>query len=339
MGLNINDMVQKYITENGSKSPSTAQTLTTSLKRLSKILDKDFSKIQIKDFKNTTKIIDLVTESYSLNTTIQTILGIIKFLAFKDADEDLIDDYRQILNELIQERNSTQGKQEFKEGEKENWIEYPELKSKVEELSNSFLTEKKAFTAFRNFLIVCLYVLMPPARIGNYLDMIKKDSSNMKRKAESLNKKNNYVVRNKENDFTFVFNKYKTAKNLGSIKYDVKSNILNQMLEKYFKDYNNNPKVKNFMINASGKAMSQVNFTNSQTSITNKLFNKKITNNQFRRIFFTHFLSTNPSVEDKIEVLKISGQSYKPAQIEKYDRSKKEGEEEEETYLNSQFNN
>ena len=339
MSLNINDMVQKYITENGSKSASTAQTLTTSLKRLPKVLDKEFSKIQNKDFKNTNKIIDLITESYSLNTTIQTILGIIKFLSFKDADEELIDDYRQILNELIQERNSSQGKQEFKEGEKENWIEYPELKKKVEEISQSYLTEKKSFTSFRNFLIVCLYVLMPPARIGNYLDMIKKDSSNMKRKAESLNKKNNYVVRNKENDFTFVFNKYKTAKNLGSIKYDVKSTILNQMLEKYFKDYNNNPKHKNFMVNASGKPMTQVNFTNSQTSITNKLFDKKITNNQFRRIFFTHFLSTNPSVEDKIEVLKISGQSYKPAMIEKYDRSKKEGEEETETYLNSQFNN
>lgn len=339
MSLNINDMVQKYITENGSKSASTAQTLTTSLIRLTKVLDKDFSKIQIKDFKNTNKIIDLITESYSLNTTIQTILGIIKFLAFKDADEDLIDEYRQILNELIQERNSSQGKQEFKEGEKENWIEYPELKKKVEELSTEYLTKKKAFTAFRNFLIVCLYVLMPPARIGNYLDMIKKDSSNMKRKAESLNKKNNYVVRNKENDFTFVFNKYKTAKNLGSIKYEVKSNILNQMLEKYFKDYNNNPKVKNFMINASGKPMTQVNFTNSQASITNKLLDKKITNNQFRRIFFTHFLSTNPSVEDKIEVLKISGQSYKPAQIEKYDRSKKEGDEELESFLDTQFNN
>ena len=130
MSLNINDMVQKYITENGSKSPSTAQTLTTSLKRLTKILDKDFSKIQSK---------------------------------------------------------------EFKEGEKENWIEYPELKKKVEELSTEYLTKKKAFTAFRNFLIVCLYVLMPPARIGNYLDMIKKDSSNMKRKAESLNKKNSIL--------------------------------------------------------------------------------------------------------------------------------------------------
>ena len=337
--MNIEDMVNKYINENGSKSKSTAQTLTTSLIRLTKILDKDFKNIKVKDFKNTNKIIDLITESYSLNTTIQTILGIIKYLTFKEAEEDLIDEYRQILNELIQERNSSQGKQEFKPNEKDNWIEYPELKSKVEELSKIYLTTKKSFTEFRNFLIVCLYVLIPPSRIGNYLDMIKKDSSNMKRKAESLNKKNNYVVRNKDNDFTFIFNKYKTAKNLGSIKYDIKSIILNQMLEKYFKDYNNNPKHKNFMINASGKPMTQVNFTNSQSSITNKLFDKKITNNQFRRIFFTHFLSTNPSVEDKIEVLKISGQNYKTSQVEKYDRSKKEGDPNVESYLNSQFNN
>tara|TARA_R110002167_G_scaffold126640_7_gene307608 strand:+ start:1821 stop:2840 length:1020 start_codon:yes stop_codon:yes gene_type:complete len=338
MSFTIDDMVSKYMNENESKSTSTAQTLKSSLIRLTKILDKDFKNIKVNDFKNTTKLLDLITENYSLNTTIQTILGTIKFLIFKDADENLIDDYRQILNELIQERNAQQGKQEFKEGEKDNWIDYPELKKKVEEFSIDYLDNKKSFTGFRNFLIVCLYVLMPPARIGNYLDMVKKDSSNMKRKAESLNKKNNYVVRNSENDFTFIFNKYKTSKNLGSIKYDVKSIILNKMLEKYFNDYNDNPKVKNFMINASGKAMTQVNFTNSQSSITKKLFNKKITNNVFRRIFFTHFLSTNPSVEDKIDVLKISGQNYKPAQIEKYDRSKKDGEDELGSFLNTQFN-
>ena len=76
------------------------------------------------------------------------------------------------------------------------------------------------------------------------------------------------------------------------------------------------------MINASGKPMNQSNFTNAQSSITRKLFNKKITNNQFRRIFFTHFLSTNPSVEEKQNVLRISGQNYKPSMVEKYDRKK-----------------
>ena len=44
----------------------------------------------------------------------------------------------------------------------------------------------------------------------------------------------------------------------------------------------------------------------------------------FRRIFFTWFLSTNPSVEEKQEVLKLVGQNYKPTQAEKYARIKKE---------------
>ena len=42
----------------------------------------------------------------------------------------------------------------------------------------------------------------------------------------------------------------------------------------------------------------------------------------FRRIFFTYFLSTNPSVEEKQKILRISGQNYKPSQVEKYDRKK-----------------
>ncbi len=91
------------------------------------------------------------------------------------------------------------------------------------------------------------------------------------------------------------------------------------------------------MINASGKQMSQVGFTNAQSSITNKLFLKHITNNQFRRIFFTHFLSTNPTVKDKQEVLKISGQNYKPSQVEKYDRSKGD-EGDQGSYLENNFN-
>ena len=125
-------MVTKYLDNNVSKSPSTAQTLTTSLNRLVKILGKDFNKIKINDFKNTTKIVDKITESYSLNTTIQTILAIIKFIEFNDGSDELIDEYRQILNELIQERNSEQGKQKFKPGEQDNWIDYLELKKNLQ---------------------------------------------------------------------------------------------------------------------------------------------------------------------------------------------------------------
>ena len=116
----------------------------------------------------------------------------------------------------------------------------------------------------------------------------------MKKKLSSLNKKFNYIVK-KDNSYSLVFNQYKTAKILGKVIYEIENEILTDLLDKYFEDYNKDEKNKYFMINASGKPMTQTNFTNAQSSITKKLFDKKITNNMFRRIFFTHFLSTNPS--------------------------------------------
>mgnify|MGYP003647453582 CR=1 FL=1 len=46
MSFTIDDMVSKYMNENESKSTSTAQTLKSSLIRLTKILDKDFKKFK-----------------------------------------------------------------------------------------------------------------------------------------------------------------------------------------------------------------------------------------------------------------------------------------------------
>ena len=270
----MDEIIEDYIKNNGSKSSSTKQTLLTGLKRLEKILEKSFDKIRISDFKNPEKIIDKLTDMYSLNTTIGTILSINRFLLFKKAGVKLIGQYREILNELIQERNKGQGKQEFKEGEKENWMDYEDLKNQVEEKADDYLDNKKSFSDFRNFLILSLFTLIPPARVGNYLNMIKKNGDTMKQKSSSLNKKFNYIVK-KDGKYSLVFNQYKTAKILGKVIYDIENEILTDLLNKYFEDYNKDEKNKYFMINVSGKPMTQTNFTNSQSSITKKLFKKK----------------------------------------------------------------
>ena len=317
--LYMEEIIEEYMQSNGSTSKSTRSTITQGFKRLEKILKKDFSKIKVKDFANPESVVDKITELYSLNTTIGTILTINRFLEFKKSNETLIQSYKDILNELIQERNGGQSSQEFKEGEEENWIEYEDLKKQVLEKAKEYLNKKKSFTDFRNFLILSFFTLIPPARVGNYLDMVKKDSSIMKQKIDSLPKKFNYIVKTADT-YTLIFNQYKTSKILGKVKYEIQDETLNKLIDKYFDQYNNDSKNKYFMINVSGKPMSQTGFTNAQASITKKLFQKKLTNNMFRRIFFTYFLSTNPSVEEKQRVLRISGQNYKVSQVEKYDR-------------------
>ena len=317
--------LEYYKDNNGTTSKHTLTAMKGNLKRIGKLLDTDPDDLQLKDFKNVDSIVENIIDSFSISTSISTILAIISFLKYKKASDDLIEDYKDLLNELIKERNEDNNDQELKGNELENWIEYPELKKKVEKESEDFLTKKKSFSSYRNFLLMALLTLQPPTRLGNYLDMVYKNKENLKNGGRGLMRTKNYILynNNQENPkYTFIFNKYKTAKTLGQITHEVDNDTLNKLLHKWFTDYNTNK--KNFLVNSNGALTTQTGITNGLESISKKLFDKKLTGNSFRHIFITHFLSQNPSIKEKQETLKLVGQNYKPTQAEKYARIKEE---------------
>jgi|TARA_R100001440_G_scaffold3979_1_gene9357 hypothetical protein len=322
----MEDFLDKYQKSNGTKSKSTISTMKQNIIRIEKLLGKKIDDFNEKDFKNVNGLVDEITEKYTLNSSIQTLLGIIKFLTFGDFNNSLIEEYREVLNELVIERNQEQLNQDYRKNEEENWIDYPDLRKQVEELVPDYLENKKAFSAYRNFLILSLFTLIPPARISHYSNMEKRYKESMKIKPESLPKRKNYIIINGDGTHTFVFNKYKTSKTSGQVVHTIESEDLNKVLDKYFNDYNNDKKVKSFLINVNGKEMSQENITNSQRSVTKKLLDKSISNNLFRHIYLTWFQSQNPSIEKKIRIGNLIGQKYKPTQMEKYVRKKKEQE-------------
>jgi site-specific recombinase XerD len=314
-----------YKDNNGTSSSHTITAMKGNIKRIEKIMGKDLEDIDVEDFKNIDNVVDELIDNYSISTTVSTLLAIISYLKFKKASDSLIDDYKDMLNELIQERNKDNNNQEMSVKEEENWIEYPELKAKVEAEAQEFLSKKKSFSGYRNFLIMSLLTLQPPTRLGNYLDMVYKNKSSLKNGGRGLMKTKNYILynNNEENPkYTFIFNKYKTAKTLGQITREIENDTLNKLLHKWFEDYNT--KKQNFLVNSNGGLTTQTGITNGLSSISKKLFDKKLTGNSFRHIFITHFLSTNPSIQEKQEVLKLVGQNYKPTQAEKYARIKKE---------------
>lgn len=318
----MESFLEKYQQSNGTKSRKTLQTMEQNLKRIEKLIGKKISDWKLSDFKNVDKIVDLITENYNLNSAIQTILGIIKYFDLNDYSSELIEEYREVLNELVVERNQEQNNQDFRNNEGENWIDYPDLKESVEKLVPDYLDEKMAFSKFRNFLILALFTLIPPARISHYSNMEKRFEKNLKVNPKSLPNRKNYVIINEDGTHTFVFNKYKTSKTSGKVIHKIKNDDLNKLLDKYFNDYNDNPKNKNFLINVNGSEMSQENITNSQRSTSKKLLGKSISNNLFRHIFLTYFSELNPSIEEKIRVGDLIGQKYKANQMEKYVRKK-----------------
>ena len=319
----MDKFIEKYQESNNTKSKKTIETMVQNIKRIERLIDKKVDDWSISDFKDVNNIVDLITEKYNLNSAIQTILGIIKYFTLSDYSSQIIEDYKELLNELVVERNQEQNSQDFRNNEGENWIDYLDLKKGVEDLVPEYLDKKMAFSKFRNFLLVALFTLIPPARISHYVNMVIRKKENLKINPKSLPNRKNYIIINGDGTHTFIYNTYKTAKTSGKVINKIENDDLNKLLDKYFKDYNNDNRKPNFLINVNGKEMSQENITNSQRSTTKKLFGKTISNNLFRHIFLTHFQEQNPSINEKIRIGDLIGQKYKPSQMEKYIRKPK----------------
>lgn len=300
------------------KNKSSINTIQQAILRIEKILDKDFEDLKLKDFEDVESLINTLTENYSLNSVITTIINLKKFLKYKKAKDSLINEYNDYINDLVKERDEDKQKQNFKnEKEEENYIDYLTLKKTLLDKSKIYFENKKSFTEYRNFLILCLYVLMPPTRIQNWILMKKKDASNMKRRGESLTKKFNYLIKQTPGNYDVLFNNYKTASTLGSQRYSIENKTLNRLIENYLKNYAI-AKSDFLFTNANARNMTQVNFTNALSSISKKILGKQLSNNLLRRIFLTYFLNLNPSFIEKQKILNVVGQKSVMSTADKY---------------------
>jgi len=301
-----------YYSSTGNKSKHTLTALKTSIKRIERIVDKPIDKW--------TKAIlkpDIVNGLNSISSKIQTLTTLNRYYEFKKWDNNTI---KEELNKYVKARTENGKKQEMTEKEKTNWINYDELKQRIEEASDSYLTGDKAFTKYRNFLMLALYVLMPPARISNYLNMLFKPTK--KRNIKAYPKTNNYITKI-DNKYKFIFNDFKTSKYLGQIEYLIDNDKLNALINLWFNEYNT--KAKNFLTNYNGDEIKQTNFSNGLKNISREVLGKELNLNMLRHIYLTWFManSSNKSIEEKEKILKVVGQTYKPSRAELYARADK----------------
>lgn len=308
-------ILKNYLDNNKSKSTYTSRTFIQNVKRLEVITKLNVNDFDKKTFNNVNDIMDELTTSYSLNTIISTTSTILFLLKYYKSDESIINDYVDYLGELINNRTNKDESQMAGEKELKNWIKFDELRNKVNELSSSYLNDKKTFTDFRSFLFLALYTLNIPCRIGNYLNM---KYINLKDKLpSSYDKKFNYIYKEKDN-YHFVFNNYKTSKYVGQVIVKVENENLNKLIDKWFNDYNHSK--KDFLINFNDGVVNQTNISHNLNSITKKLFNKTLSVNDFRHSFLTLFLSKPRSIKEKQQIAKAMGQKYKVSRMELYSR-------------------
>lgn len=236
-------------------------------------------KLQIKNL-NFIKNPDDVLEKLSglQNTTIRNyMIAICTILKHFPDKKKLYNKYYEILKRMNKKFEDDAKKNEMTDKQKENFIEwddvkeiYEELKKKVGDIKN---VTKEKYNTILDFVILSLYVLIPPRRNKDWLEMkIVKD----KKDADDV--KFNYFVLD---DKKFIFNNYKTAKTEKGHVMDVPDDLFD-VLKYYLK---HRPHDNEFLlVNYNGD---RINNVNGITIRLNKIFGKKISSSMLRHIYLT----------------------------------------------------
>tara|TARA_R110002153_G_scaffold274315_1_gene448479 strand:+ start:21094 stop:22173 length:1080 start_codon:yes stop_codon:yes gene_type:complete len=335
--ISVQDIINYYTEKNPNKSPSTYSTMRFNIIRLEKITQKDINDLSKTDFMNI-KLIMTAMDTYSLNTKIQTLMGIKLFIRFREANGDtsscLEHTYNEELKKLCATKQEKEEKNEMTENESKNWIDYEDLKDKMNqfyEYSYSGFVEmsngEDKFTMVRNFLLLALYIYLPPTRIGNYKDMVIRTQKT--RKGASLDKKFNYLMVNNNGDkvsYVFIFNQYKTAKFVGQIEHKINNHKLDRIITLYLErrdSFVNKKSNTSFLINKDKKGMTQSNITDTLKYISRKIVGKELSVNLLRHIYLTYYLGLGNSIELNKKTANFMGQTYDATQMEKYKKIKK----------------
>jgi len=318
--ISVQSMIKWFKTKNPNKAESTYLGFKYAIIRIEKILNITIADINIVDFRDFDRFNKGErANNYSLNTKIQTNLGVLNVIKFLNGDEDLLKKWDKRLNTLTTEKKEQGLKQSLTTKEALNWIDYDVLCDKyIQYVDYQIIDKNIEFSQIRNILLMGLLVLIPPTRIGNYQFM--KLRYKKKAPANHLMKKHNYIMMN-DDYFTLCFNKYKTSNFIGQVSRDVKNERLNKLVNQYIikrKSKINNIKNTHFFVNQYGKEMTQTNITDTLKFVSKKITGKELSVNMFRHIYLTHYGKEDHTIKENMSLAKFMGQTYNPTQQEKY---------------------
>jgi len=235
------------------------------LKNLKFLQDPNVIIESIKDYKDTTQRNMLIS-----------IVSILKTLK----KDDLYKRYYQIMMDRTKIIND-KPKNEKTETQKENWINWDDVMKIYNNLKDNLKFSKKIteeqYNKLLDFMILSLYVLIPPRRNQDYLKMVITNKS-----TKDLNY--NYLDLKKQQ---FIFNVYKTAKKDGQLIVQIPEELL-KVLKIYLKYHPDRLLLKSqqipFLVNFDGSPFKSIN---SITRILNGIFKKKIGASMLRHIYLS----------------------------------------------------
>lgn len=272
----------------------------SSIKLYLSILKNLNDKREIKDFKflsNPKKILDKIKD-YKITTQRNVIIAIVSVL--KNLGNDLYKSYYDLMINMNKKIEDEAKENKKSDTQKENWIKWDEVKAKFDELkSKNKMPKNISESQYDNLLdtvILGLYVLLPPRRNKDYLQMkVSKDGKGLDDKYNWLDMKKNQ----------FIFNNYKTEKTYGQQIIDVPAELMDilKKYNKYRKDDDANlksdssdflPQKRDSKRVSSSDGYLLVKFNgdrlvsdNSLTRRLNKIFGKNISSSMLRHIYLS----------------------------------------------------
>lgn len=269
-------------------SQSSIKTYMTSLRRIQK--DTGLTLNSPEDFiKNIDKILE-TARKYSASIRKSRIASMVVLIdnkkdmednVYKDKDKaDAIQKIRDVMHKDNKEVDDHETNQELSDKQKENFKPQDEilkiyniLKEQTTPLFKLNTLNKKQFEMMQMFVILSLYVLVPPRRSLDYTAF----------KIRNINPEldNYFLPSNKKKDLgSFVFNQYKNSKRLGPQVIERVPKELEKIIDKW-KQYN---KGDYLLINSVGKPMQ----SSKLTLVLNEIFGRRISTSMLRHIYLTN---------------------------------------------------
>jgi hypothetical protein len=305
------DTVKENLKEKKKISDTSCQVYLRNLKKLNggKAFDNfDF----LKEVEETLKQLDSFKETTKRNY----LISIVSVLGLYPEQKETHDKYHQL---MMQKKEEIEKKSEdLTKTQEDNWVNWQEVKDQLKLLEEKvaiFYKKKQItdddFLVLLSYLILALYVLIPPRRNKDY--SLMRVVQNF---TPDLSTDFNYYDLTKKK---FIFNNYKTSKKYG--RYDLSvPNALKTVINKYLKhraskfaldDQDNKP----FLIRPDGTVLDK---SNSITKVLNKVFGKSIGSSMLRHIF----LSDKYLATFKASKLDAEQMAHSPAEQKKYVKEK-----------------
>ncbi len=250
-------------------------------------------KREIKNFKfleKPKKILDKIKD-YKITTQRNILIAIVSTL--KNLNNDLYKSYYDYMIEFNNKIEDINKNGEKSEVQAKNWIKWDEVENKFNELNKNIkLSKNISESQYDNILdavILGLYVLIPPRRNKDYLNMkVSKDGKN-------LDDKYNWLDMKKKQ---FIFNDYKTRGTSGKQIIDINDDLIN-LLKKYLKYKKDGDGY--LLVKFSGERLKS---DNSITRRLNKIFGKNISSSMLRHIYLSDkYGKVNEEMKQDAEIM------------------------------------